>query len=318
MCAPNRWPLSLTFILLLVGMLGAAPVLATPPPNNRHIAVVVNDLGNTYFQTLASSVRNTAREIIGADAQVTVVSSGYDVTRQRQQLQQILASDAGLVVLTAAQPDALRDSVQALRDAGRMVVAVDVAALGAHLTITTDNYDAGYQSCQHLAAALGGAGDIAILDGPPVSSIVERLSGCQAALAEFPGVQIIDRENSGASYVGGLEAMSRLLTRHPSLAGVFSINDPASLGAEAAAAYQQRPVLIASVDGSPAVVEALARGDGLLLNTAAQFPQEIGERAVRIGLQTLEDGVRDIGTMLIPVELITADNVTSYCVWSRC
>lgn len=308
-------PLSL--VLLVTGLIMAAPVLATPP-NNRHVAVVVNDLGNTYFQTLARSVRDTARELIGADAQVTVVSSGYDVNRQRQQLQQILDSDAGLVVLTAAQPDALRDSVQALRDAGRMVVAVDVAALGAHLTITTDNYAAGYQSCQHLAQALTGEGDIAILDGPPVSSIVERLSGCQDALAEYPDIRVVDHENSGASYVGGLEAMSRLLTRHPTLAGVFSINDPASLGAEAAAAYQQRPVLIASVDGSPAVVEALARGDGLLLNTAAQFPQEIGARAVQQGLNVLADGTKDIGTILIPVELITRQNAHEYCAWARC
>lgn len=289
----------------------------TPVP--ERLAVLVNDLGNDYFQVLSQSIRQTALLRISPDIRVTVMSSGYDIERQRGQLNHWLEHEPTLIILTAADPNAFTAEIDTLQRQGHVVIAVDVEAVGALITVTSDNWDAGYQSCLALARALRANGKIALLDGPPVSSIMERTEGCEDALSYFPYIDIIDRENGGASFVGGIEAMSRLLSRNRELDGVFSINDPTALGASAAAMMQgETSLLIASIDGSPAVVEALLEGHGPLLTTAAQFPRYMGERAVVLGWQAMREHRQDQQLHRMPVQMIRRDNATLFCQWQYC
>lgn len=301
--------------VLLALLLGSGAALADVP----RLTVIVNDLGNPYFQALSASVRATAREQFGPDVTVRVMSSGYDLERQRKQIDATRAEGVDLLILTAAHPTALAADVEALREEGVIVVAVDVATVGARLTITTHNVEAGFIACTHLAQTLNRSGRIAILDGPPVSSIGERNAGCAEALQRFPRVEIVARENSGASHLGGIEAMTRLLSIEPDLDGVFAINDPAALGAASVLEFSGRTdIPIASVDGSPEVVLALRGGSTPLLNTAAQFPWQIGREAVIRGLALLGTEDRLEETVLIPAELIKRDNAHLFCDWRRC
>lgn len=283
------------------------------------LVVLVNDLGNDYFQVLSQSIRQTALLRINPEIRVTVMSSGYDIERQRGQLMRLFELEPTLIILTAADPNAFSNEIGELQSIGHIVIAVDVEAEGALITVTSDNWDAGYQSCLGLARSLRAKGRVAILEGPPVSSIAERMEGCEDALSYFPFVEIVDRENSGASFVGGIEAMSRLLSRNRELDGVFTVNDPTALGASAAALMQGKSnLVIASVDGSPAAVEAIQQSNGLLLNTAAQFPRFMGERAVVLGWQAMREGRRDRQLHRIPVQMITSDNAEMFCQWQYC
>lgn len=308
------------FLLVWLALVPASsPLMADDTPVPERMAVLVNDLGNDYFQVLSQSIRQTALLRISPDIRVTVMSSGYDIERQRSQLNQWLEHEPTLIILTAADPNAFIAEISTLQRLGHIVIAVDVEAVGALITVTSDNWDAGYQSCLALARALRANGKIALLDGPPVSSIMERSDGCEDALSYFPYIEIVDRENGGASFVGGIEAMSRLLSRNRELDGVFSINDPTALGASAAAMMQGKSsLLIASIDGSPAVVEALRSGEPPLLTTAAQFPRYMGERAVVLGWQAMREHRQDQQLHRMPVQMISSDNASLFCQWQYC
>lgn len=303
-------------------LLLALPLTAQTPADGRaspHLAVIVNDMGNPYFQALAASVRETARTTSGPQVPVQVMSNGYDVDRQRAQMHAAVAAGANILILTAAHPWELENDVRQLRRDGVVVVAVDVATAGAQITVTTHNVEAGFIACAHLGQYLNRDGRIAILGGPPVSSIVERLAGCEAALERTPQIEVVDRQNSGASQIGGMEAMTRVLTRNPDLDAVFSINDPAALGAQKAAQFMNRTdIRIVSVDGAPAVVDALQDEDTLLLSTAAQFPRQIGREAAVRGLEALHSSSVLEETILIPAELIHRGNAHLYCDWQHC
>lgn len=316
--------------LLALGLLSAGLALADtsgvdaegngqPEEGPVSIAVLVNDLGNPYFQALAASARATARAELGADATVTVVSSGYGIERQRAQLLAAQAEGHRLIIISAAHPAALSPVIDELRADDIAVVAVDVAVSGAHITITTYNDQAGFMSCEHLAVELDGAGRVGILGGPPTASFLARVSGCEEALADFPDIEIVAHEDSAASYVGGIEAMTRLLARHADLDAVFSVSDLAAQGAATAARFSDRAeVRIASVDGSPEVVQALQAGDTPLLNTAAQFPRLMGSAAVERGLHFLRTGDVSEDMVLIRADIIHAGNAGRYCDWQRC
>jgi len=117
--------------------------------------------------------------------------------------------------------------------------------------------------------------------------------------------------------------MSNLLTAFPKIDAVFAINDPTATGADLAARQAQRTELfITGVDGAPVAVEALKDKDSLFkdkdslfLATAAQNPLRMAKEGVETGYQIKQGKTPKEATILIPVELITRDNVAQYQGW---
>ena len=90
------------------------------------------------------------------------------------------------------------------------MVAVDTAAKGANATVETNNTQAGTIACQYLIEKMGGKGDMIIVNGPQVSSVIERVNGCKEVIAKNPGVKLLsfDQDAKG-SRDGGLQSRSR-------------------------------------------------------------------------------------------------------------
>jgi ribose transport system substrate-binding protein len=200
-----------------------------------------------------------------------------------------------------------------------VVVAIDAEAESAQATVMSDNTDIGRIACTYLAKRLDGQGRMVILNGPPVSAIIDRVKGCKTALARFPNVKIVsDDQNAGASLAGGLASMTSLLMMHSHIDAVFAINDPSAIGADLAAAQANRDdFFIVSVDGSPDGVSTLQKAGSRLVATVAQNPRAMAEHAVTIGYSLLQGKEAPKSPVYIPVSLITRDNVASYHGWSQ-
>lgn len=136
-----------------------------------------------------------------------------------------------LLVLNAVDSEAVGPATKRAKDAGMTVVAVDVTAAGADLAVRTDNTQAGRITCDYLAKAIDGKGDFIIINGPPVSSIIDRVTGCKEALAAYPDITLLSDDQDGkASRDGGFQVMQGLLTRFPKIDAVFGANDPTASG----------------------------------------------------------------------------------------
>ena len=84
----------------------------------------------------------------------------------------------------------------------------DRSPTSAAATITTNNIKAGEKACDYIAQKLNGKGEVAIMNGPPVSSVIDRVNGCKQALAKAPDIKIVsDNQNGKGSREGGLEVM---------------------------------------------------------------------------------------------------------------
>ncbi|MFC6672882.1 ABC transporter substrate-binding protein [Marinobacterium aestuariivivens] len=308
----QRFLLSLTLLLAVT-----LPAQGQSDTGLRAIGVSISDLGNPYFVEIARGAERRARQLSGPGVQVKVVSSAYDLDRQIRQIDEFIAAGVQLILLSAADTEGVAPAVKRAREAGIKVIAVDVEAAGANATITTNNLAAGTLACHYLADRIGQRGKVVIINGPPVSSVLERVEGCHGALREYPDIEVLsDSENGGGAREGGLEKMTALMTAHPDIQGVFTINDPSALGAEQAARQAGRDnFVIVSVDGSPAALERLRAPDSLLQATAAQFPGRIAERAVETGARLLQGEAVEPRRILIAPELITRDNVTDYAGW---
>ncbi|APZ04235.1 MULTISPECIES: ABC transporter substrate-binding protein [Kosakonia] len=306
----------------LVTALCATALLAATPfvqaKELKSIGVTVGDLANPFFVQITKGAELEARKLAGDKVKVTLVSSGYDLGQQVGQIDNFIAAKVDMIILNAADSKGIGPAVKRAKEAGIVVVAVDVAAEGADATITSDNTQAGEMACKYITDRLKGKGNVVIINGPPVSAVQNRVEGCQKEFKRHPDIKVLsDNQNAKGSREGGLEVMTSLLAANPKIDGVFAINDPTAIGADLAAKQAQRnEFFIVGVDGSPDGEEALKRKNSLFVATPAQDPQVMAARAVEIGYDILQGKPAPKEPVLIPVTLIDKQSVANYKGWT--
>ena len=253
----------------------------------KSIGVTVGDLANPFFVQITKGAELEARKLAGDNVKVTLVSSGYDLGQQVSQIDNFIAAKVDMIILNAADSKGIGPAVKRAKEAGIVVVAVDVAAEGADATITSNNTQAGEIACKYITDRLKGKGDVVIINGPPVSAVQNRVEGCQTEFKRHPGIKVLSyNQNAKGSREGGLEVMTSLLAANPKIDGVFAINDPTAIGADLAAKQAQRKeFFIVGVDGSPDGEEALKRDNSLFVATPAQDPQVMAQTMIEAASQ---------------------------------
>jgi ribose transport system substrate-binding protein len=303
--------------LLLAGVL-ATPTFAESKKLNS-VAVTVGDLGNPFFVQIAHGAEYKAKKI-NDKVKFTALSSKYDVNNQTNQIDNFISSNVNLILLGAADSKGIAPAVMRAKQAGITVVAVDVGAEGGvDATVTSNNKQAGTEDGQYVADRLKGKGQIVIVNGPPVTAVTDRVAGFLEILKQYPDIKVLSQDQSaGGSRDGGLRVMTDLLTAFPKIDAVFAINDPTAIGCDLAAKQAQRKdFFIVGVDGSPDIVPFLKDPNSLIAATAAQDPYLMAETAVEIGYNLMQGKKPKEELTLIPVGLITKENVDRYAGWTK-
>ncbi len=137
-----------------------------------------------------------------------------------------------------------------------------MAATGADITVMTDNVKAGEMACQYIVDHCRVKGNVIIVNGPQVSSVIGPREGLQGCLRQAPDIKILsDDQDAKGSRDGGFAVGQSLLTRFPQIDAVFAINDPPASASRLAAKQQNRSeFFITAVDGAPDIVGELKSG----------------------------------------------------------
>jgi ribose transport system substrate-binding protein len=281
--------------------------------------LTVGDLGNPFFVQIAHGAEDKAKQINSA-VKFNALSSNYDVNNQTNQMDNFISSNVNLILLNAADSKGIAPAVKRAKQAGIIVVAVDVGAEGGvDATVTSNNKQAGAKDGQYVGERLKGKGQIVIVNGPPVTAVTDRVAGFLEEMKKYPEIKILSQDqNAGGSRDGGLRVMTDLLTAFPKIDAVFAINDPTAIGCDLAAKQAQRKdFFIVGVDGSPDIVPALKNPDSLIAATAAQDPYLMAQEAVKIGYDLMHGTKPKEELTLIQVGLITKENVARYAGWSK-
>ncbi len=282
------------------------------------IGVLVGDLANPFFVAIGRGATDAAKKI-NPDVKVTTVSSNYDLNTQVGQIENFIANKTDLILVNAVDPKGIKPALDKARAAGVVVMAVDVGAEGADATVMSDNVQAGRNACEFLVKKLGGKGNVLIVNGPPVTAVTDRVQGCKEVFAKASGIKILsDNQNAKGSRDGGLEVCSNLLTANAKVDGVFAINDPTGIGCELAMKQANRPnIPITAVDGAPDAQVALKDANSTFMASAAQNPYQMAADAVKIGNEIIKGKKPAKNVVLLPVPLVTKDNVGKYAGWVK-
>jgi ribose transport system substrate-binding protein len=184
-----------------------------------------------------------------------------------------------MIILGAADSKGIAPAVKRAKEAGIVVIAVDVGADGGvDATVMSDNKQAGQQAGQYIVDKLKGKGADGDRERSSDHLSARPCGGCARSAKKHPDIKILSQDqNAGGSRDGGLRIMTDLLTANPTLDAVFAINDPTGIGCDLAAKQAQRnEFFIVGVDGSP-------DGATTLKSKGSLFAGHSGSRSVHDG-----------------------------------
>ena len=121
--------------------------------------------------------------------------------------------------------------------------------------------------------------------------------------------EIAGQENTSGDQGKGQTAMENLLQKNPNINSVYTINEPAAIGAATALenAGKTDSVIVGSIDGGCAGVQAVK--DGKIAATVMQFPAKMAVAGVDAAVDFAKDGTKptvpDTGYIDTGVQLIT-------------
>ncbi|SNY96730.1 ABC transporter substrate-binding protein [Halomonas sp. hl-4] len=283
---------------------------ATADEHNLKIGMSFQELNNEYFVTMQEALESAA-ESIGAE--VITTDARHDVSKQVSDVEDMIQQDIDILLLNPADSVGVETAVLAAEEAGVTTVAIDAQAEGpVDGFVGSKNYDAGYKACDYLAQELDGEGQVALLDGIPVVPILERIEGCNDALAEYDGIEVVDKQNGRQERTHAMSVTENMIQANPELDGLFSVNDIGSLGALIAINSSGNDIKLVSVDGHPEAVAEIEKEGSPFIATSAQYPADMVR--VGLGLALAKHWGADTAPAEIPidVELIDRDKASDF------
>jgi ribose transport system substrate-binding protein len=298
----------------LFALAASSAASAKSPKKIAQIGLMVQDMSNPFFAAMDKGAKEAAA---GIGAKLNTQDAQLDLANQNTQIDAFIQQGVDLIVISAVNEAGIEPAIARAKEAGVIVIAVDTPAKGADAVIMTNAVQAGEKSCDYLFQQMGGKGEVLLVDGTPIQTIIDRINGCKTVAKKYPGIKIVGQQASKNDRASGLAVTTDMLTANPDVTGIFGMNDPSALGAVLAVeqAGKSGKIKVTGVDGSPEAVAELKRAGSPFIGTATQNPAEMVRQAVKIAQDIVAKKPPTEKTILIPSVLVTRDSVAQYSGW---
>jgi fructose transport system substrate-binding protein len=278
------------------------------------IGLITKTDSNPYFISMRDAAQAEADKM-GADLTAAAGTADGDNDSQVTAVQNMIASGVKAILITPNDSKAIVPTLMEAQQKGIFVAALDTPTEGnkaVDATWATDNTEAGRLQGAYVKAALGATPPVlAMLDlQPGVTVGDQRHAGFLEGIGLTDGSpEIAGQENTSGDQGKGQTAMENLLQKNPNINSVYTINEPAAIGAATALknAGKTDTVIVGSIDGGCAGVQAVK--DGKIAATVMQFPSKMAVAGVDAAVAFAKDGskptVPATGFIDTGVQLIT-------------
>jgi fructose transport system substrate-binding protein len=293
---------------------GGTAASEAPAAGEEVIAGLITKTDTNPFFVKMKEGAQQAADAAGVQLQSFAGKADGDNEAQVQAIENLISAGAKGFMITANDSKAIVPSLDAAKQAGMLVIALDTPVDppdAADATFATDNFQAGTLIGQWAKAkfdAEGKQAKIAMLDLSPngVSVDVQRHNGFLTGfginvpdpnvISDGVDPRIVGRDVTDGAEEGGRTAMENLLQKDSTINLVYTINEPAAAGAYAAleAAGKQNDVTIVSVDGGCPGVEAVKAGQ--IGATSQQYPLKMAQQGVDAIAAFAKDGTKPENT----------------------
>lgn len=277
---------------------------------SKKIGACYKNLDNSYFDALNNEISSVIEE--NGDVLVTR-DSMLSQDKQNLQIHELIQDGVTALIIAPVDWKGIEPALKEAKKAGVIVLIVDSPVYDENLvdcTITSDNYDVGMQMANYLKSQRQMA-KILLIGSNGSKATEDRIEGFKKGLKGDASYQIIAERTCDESVEESMKVVTKVINAGMSFNCVFAVNDPCAIGAITAceSATIAGNIDFLSTDGSPDGKKLIK--SSALMATAAQFPTEMGNRAVE-SLYKILNGEKCEKSILVPVKLITKYTIDSY------
>ncbi len=215
--------------------------------------------------------------------QLIITSADFDLGKQISQIEDFISRNVDAIIVCPVDSKGIGPAIEEANRANIPVFTADIAAEEGKVVshIASDNVAGGRLAGEYLAKLLNGKGELAIIDQPAITSVLDRVKGFKEAIAKFPNLTIVSDVNGMGVRDRSLQAATDVLQAHPNLNGIFGINDDSALGAlDAVKQFHGKDMSIVGYDATPPARKAILEGSALKADVV-QYPVKIGITTIK-------------------------------------
>lgn len=308
---------------ILVGtLLGAALVLSAcggsgsssgSGGGKRYKIVYVQGIaGNPFYTSVSCGAQEEAQKL-GVDFSFQGATT-FGPPAQIQILDAVTAAKPDAILISITDPKAMIPPLQAAKDNGAKIVAVDGDLEDKSIAVTniqSNNVQGGMLAGERMAELTGGKGKVMSLANGSTSPVtVQRLQGFADAIKKHPGMTYLGPQYTANATAKAASAVSSTIAANPDLVGVFAASTNNTEGAATGVqeAGKKGVVKVIGYDTSDPIVADIR--SGVVDADVVQYPVEVGRQALRAAVAALkgEKVQRNIET---PFVIATPKNIDS-------
>lgn len=284
------------------------------------VGLIMKARTNPFFSRMEAGAREAAQEL-GVELQVWDLERETDTDKQAAHVEAAISQGMKVILIAPADSKAIVAPLLQARKQGVRIINIDNridadeakrAGLEIAAFIGPDNVEGARKSTQAMIEAMGGQGQVVMLEGiRGVDNAEARKRGFQKAVEAAAGkVEVMAMDTALWDRDKALEKMEGFLNNYPNLDGVFAANDQMALGALAAirAAGKAGRIVIAAYDNLEEIHAPIRAGN--VHATIEQHPDRMGYMGVEQAVKLI-NGEEIPDEINVDTDLVTKETLSS-------
>ena len=282
---------SLPIAILAIGLAAGSPVAALA----EMIATFTRNPANPILRGVRIGAEIAATSL-GAQT-VHFIPRSEAPQEQIGLIDEVINNKPAAVVLAPFDPQLMVPAVEKLNAAGIPVTNVNERLAGGKVVsyVGTDDYALALATARFLIKAMGGKGNVVILEGPDnLPTSIARVKAYKDAIKDVPEVKLLASKSANYARTPAIEVMKSFLRLYPQIDGVLAANDPMAIGAIESLKAANKKALVVGINASKEVLDFIKSGELLGSGDYNGFLQ---------GCLGVEIAVRSLRKQTVPKEV---------------
>lgn len=194
----------------------------------------INNAGISWRTEYIEEFNQHAKHYGDLIKETIILNADSDVNKQIADIEDLLAKGVDALIIDPQSPTALVPIVEKAYQTGIPVIIVNDNIETDQYTafVSVDHFDFGKKGAEWLVEAMGGKGNLVILDGVAGMGVaIGRYEGAMSVISQYPEIKVVAREYTSWSYDQSKIAMQNVLAAQPQIDGIWSTGGDSTLGA---------------------------------------------------------------------------------------
>ena len=285
----NRHRAAMHFVAVLAA--ASSPLLHSAPSvaAGERLAAFYKNQVDPHFALVRAGVEAAAKDMGAGPVTHYAPTRPNNLAEQLSEIEDVTVKKPDAILFMAVDPRGVVPAIEKVNAAGIPLVNYNDRVRGGKFVsyVAADDYNLGLDAGRYLIKALGGKGNVVIIEGVKGSTTSDdRVRGFNKAIEENPGVKLLASQPANYQRLQALQVMENLVQSNPSIDGVMAAADVMAFGAiEALEAAGKKATKVVGIGGVPESIEAIKAGR--LLATAEFNGYKMGCLATMAAVRSL-------------------------------